>query len=431
MGLRDKYKPTQMSVLKNKIDNEDQLVGSGGNNRPGFLEISQGRNTFRIFPVDDENETFYLMIAKHWITIEDNGEEKRRSVYNSKIHGGTKLDVFEEYISGVKKFLTENEDSNAQEKIKSMTDWKNGITMNTTWVCYANKIGKDKTKTFGILEYGKSVRDGINEIGTFEDENDPIDAEPFTDPDEGVPVIIDYDKTQKEAKNKYSVSIGTKPKPMPLSDEELEEYEKVPTLRSLYRGVYKASDFELACKGLQFFDETNEIGYWETDEWQEKLEKIAAQYKEDKKSKKSDSSKGIDFKKKLEQKKLASKFSKNHEEEEEEDEEEEETEEEEGDEFSSMDRLALKKYILKNKLDIIVKQKHSDEDIRNLIREAISQEVEEEEETEEESEEEPFEGGDDRDDDEEEEEEEKPTKSSAKKPLSLAEIKAKLKSKAK
>lgn len=74
-----------------------------------------------------------------------------------------------------------------------------------------------------------------------------------------------------------------------------------------------------------------------------------------------------------------------YEEEEEETEEPEEEETEEGDGFDDLDRTQLKAYIKKNGLEITVKKSMTDDDIRDLIREAVN---DEEEETEEEAEEE-------------------------------------------
>lgn len=65
-------------------------------------------------------------------------------------------------------------------------------------------------------------------------------------------------------------------------------------------------------------------------------------------------------------------------EEEEADEEEEETEDE-GDQFDEMDRSALKSFIKENELDITVKKSMTDDDIRELIRDAVGEEEEEEE----------------------------------------------------
>ena len=75
--------------------------------------------------------------------------------------------------------------------------------------------------------------------------------------------------------------------------------------------------------------------------------------------------------------KKASKKVEEPEEEEEDDEEaeEEEEDEDEGDEFAEMDRTALKAYIKDNELDITVKKSMTDDDIRDLIRAEVGEEV--------------------------------------------------------
>lgn len=68
---------------------------------------------------------------------------------------------------------------------------------------------------------------------------------------------------------------------------------------------------------------------------------------------------------------------------------EEETTEEEGDEFDKMDRTALKAYIKTNGLDVTVKKSMTDDDIRDLIRQAEADDEVAEEDEEEEVEEKP------------------------------------------
>ena len=60
------------------------------------------------------------------------------------------------------------------------------------------------------------------------------------------------------------------------------------------------------------------------------------------------------------------------EEEETDDEDDSEEEETDGDEFDDMDRKELKHYIKENELEITVKKSMSDDDIRDLIREAVA-----------------------------------------------------------
>lgn len=384
-NLRDKYKATSTSKLKNKIQEENAIVGSS--DRAGYLKIEEGNNKFRIYPAHDaDSGDWYVMVVKHWLTLEDDkGKEIRRTVYNAKQHGGFKKDIFEEYINMSKAHLLSNEDSEATEKIALMTGFKTGLTPSASWVLYASKI-KGDSKEFGMLDINKSTRDGLNKIACFEDEDEPISVEPFTDPDEGVPVTIAYNSKAKNNNEKYAVSVGTKPKAMPLTDEELEDFDKVKPLSTMYSNIYTLEDLTLALEGIRYFDEKHEIGLWDTDEWQEKIEEITEMVKSGKSKKKDEKKTSNVFEKKnKELSKNPTKSSKKNEDEEEDDEEEDDTTKN-GDKFDDMDRDELKEFISENlsgKFKIM--KSDSDDAIREKIREALAEdeEVEDEEEEEE------------------------------------------------
>lgn len=431
MGLRDKFKPVKIATLNSKVAAEDKVIGAGG--RAGFLSIDDGYNKFRIFPVHPggkEDDMFYAMKTVHWVSLEgDGGQMKRFPVLNARVHGNFKRDLFEEYMKGANKWMTENEVDDAADKVKAMTDWKGGISASNSWLCYANKVEGDK-KEFGILEFGKLIRDGLNKIAAFEDSDEPIEVDPFTDPDEGILVIIRSVPKASRPADKYEVSTGRKPQVAKLTDEELEDFSKVKPLRELYQGVYGTTDFEKALEGIRNFDEEHEIGFCDTDEFNTLVEEMQAEVEA------GATKKAKDSKVKAAPSKPTAKRREVEETEEEAEEEAEEAADEEeeaaeGDEFDGLDRSALKKYIAKHELDVKVKTSMTDDDIRNAIREAISTTEEEEpaeEETEEEEEAAPVkkkavkkpveddeeEGGDDED-------EEAP---------SLEEIKARLKKKA-
>lgn len=383
---RDKFKATSTDVLKKKIKEEDETLGTGGG-RSGYHEINDGSNKFRIYPKHPGSETFYEPKTVHWLTVEVDGQPKRRTVFNSVVHGGTKLDVCNEYIRMAKDHLQSTDDDEATEKLSKITDGQQGLLPSTVWVCYADKMTKDGEKTkkkFAQLELKKTMRDGMNKLSLTEDDDEAIVTDPFTDINDGKAVIIS--KEGSGVKTKYSVVLAKNP--TKLTDEELEIFDKVKPLSELFRNVYKKSDFDLACDGLRYFDEENEIGLWETDEWEEMLEKIKKQY-DGKKSPVSEKSSKDD-------KKSTKKASKPVDEDEENDEvvEEEEAEEVGEEEAESeevdldeLDRAGLKGIIKSNSLDIIVKTSMSDDDIREAIRSAVAggeEETEEEEEAEEE-----------------------------------------------
>ena len=245
------------------------------------------------------------------------------------------------------------------------------------------------------------VRDAMNKLAFSEDEDEVIEVDPFTDPDEGLPVMVTYRKNpnKKKGENFYEVSFPKKVSARPLTDEEIEYFMTLKPLNEIL-SKYGMKDFERALEGLQNFDEENEIGLFDDEDWIEHLEEIKAQYDSD------DSEEDSAPKKKTAVKKAVKKaYAKSEEEDEEEekneadDEEENEEEEddeeennEDGDEFDSMDRVALKKYITANGLEISVKKSMSDDDLRNAIRSAAksddadeAEDEEEDDETEEEA----------------------------------------------
>ena len=380
MSLKDKYKATNLNTLKKSVAEEDQNLNSGGG-RTGYHTIEDGQNRFRLYPKHPDAEKFYVMKTVHWVNIEDSeGENKRVGVLNSKVHGGTKLDVFEEYIKMSTTILKDSNDEDAESKIKSLTAWEGGINPSSTWMAYADKITKTTAgtqKEFKILEFKMTVRNDINKIANanLEDSDEPIVIDPFTDPDTGTPITIE--KTGKGTKTKYSTMLGKKE--MPLTEKDLEKLDAATPLHELF--TYSKNEFDKAVEGLQNFDSEHEIGVWETEEWQEKLEEIKAQYDDEKPSKsaKKSSKKVVEDDEEEEDekpKKVTKTITKKkveveeEEETEEEETEEEETEEEKGDQFDEMDRNTLKIYNRDNSLGIIVKPSMSDDDIRNAIREA-------------------------------------------------------------
>ena len=398
-SLRDQFKATQVSDLKKVVQEDDSKIVSGGK-RTDFLEIKDGLNKFRIFPKHPEEKNFYHIRGVHWMTVEDdNGDDVRRTVLNAKSHAGWTKDPIEEYINFVKKNLSSS-DADDANKIKKMVSWNDGITLQTSWICYANKMTKGSPNEFGILEFKKTVRDALNNESIIEDEDESISVDPFTDPDDGKPVLITYNGKAKKAADYYKVQLSKTA--VPLSDDELEKFSKLTPLSQLPMLNYNEEMFELALNGLQHFDAEHEIDLFDTDEFQEIIEELREQFNEVEEKPKS-----------------KSKSTKNQVIEEDEDEEDEDVvedeESEDGDEFDSLDRTELKKYISKNGLDISIKKSMSDDDIRDLIREAINSD-ESDEEVEE---------------DEDESEDETPVKSSSTKPKpkTLEEVKAELRKK--
>ena len=371
-SLRSQLKATSIKRLQKQIDEDNAMVGA--QNSTEYLNLEDGKTVkIRIFPGHPGVQDFYVAKKCYWLSfVGDDGETHRGTVLDSKVHGKTKFDVVEEYVKWAKKKI--GNDADKLEALVGNGPKSNSLNPQYSWLCYADKINGDDQLRAKIWEFKKMVRDAMNKLAFSEDEDEVIEVDPFTDPDEGLPIMVTYRKNpnKKKGENFYEVSFPKKVSARPLTDEEIEYFMTLKPLNEIL-SKYGMKDFERALEGLQNFDEENEIGLFDDEDWIEHLEEIKAQYDSD------DSEEDSEPKKKTAVKKAVKKaYAKSEDDEEEEkdeadDEEEDETEEEndeDGDEFDSMDRVALKKYITANGLEISVKKSMSDDDLRNAIRAA-------------------------------------------------------------
>ena len=406
-SLRSQLKPTKIKSLRKRIDTDDAMVGSSSNE---YLNLEDGKTIkIRIFPAHPGGEDFYIPIKRYWLSFQtDDGEMKRGYVLDSRTHGGTKMDVVDEYVKYAKRKI--GDDADKLEALVGTGPKANSLNPSYTWLCYAAKIVDGEALRAKLWEFKKSVRDLLNKLAMSEDDDEPIEVDPFTDVDEGLPISVTYNKNpnRKKGENYYDVVFPKKVKARPITDEEIEYFMTLKPLNEIL-SRYGMRDFEKALEGLQNFDEDNDIGLFDDDEWLEHLEAIKAQY--DSEDEDDDDNKGRKSSKKKESRKAQKVEDVDDEDEEDEDDEEDEKpkkeskkvepksddddeedgdeddEEEEGDEFDDMDRKALKKYVEKNGLDVTIKKSMDENEIREAIRKALKNSVEEDSDDEEDEEE--------------------------------------------
>ena len=393
-SLRSQLKATSIKRLQKQIDADNEMVGTGSSTE--YLNLEDGKTIkIRIFPGHPGQEDFYIAKKCYWLGFRtDDGEERRGTVLDSKVHGGTKYDVVEEYVKYAKKFI--GNDADKLEALVGTGPKSNSLNPQYSWLCYADRVNGDEQLRAKLWEFKKMVRDAMNKLAFSEDEDEVIEVDPFTDPDEGLPINVTYRKNpnKKKGENYYEVAFPKKVSARPLTDEEIEYFMSLKPLSEVI-GKYGMRDFERALEGLQNFDEDNEIGLFEDDAWLEHLEEIKAQYDADDEEDEAPKKKTTP-KKKTAVKKTAPAPEEDDEDADEaegEDDEEDDAEEQEndGDEFDDMDRSELKKYISKNGLDVSVKKSMSDDDLREAIRAAskVTDDEEEEDDDEVEDNEEP------------------------------------------
>lgn len=349
--LRAKLKATSIKSLRKQVDTENGMMGVGSNE---YLNLEDGKTVrIRIFPAHPGEENFYISKKAYWLTVAGNdGEMRRTQVLDARFHGGSRMDLVDEYVSWAKKKCRNDVDK--LEAITATGPKSESLTPSYSWLCYADVVSEElKPK---LWEFKKMVRDGLNKLAFSEDEDEAIEIDPFTDPDEGLPVLVTYRKNpnRKKGENYYEVAFPKKPQPRALTDKEIEDFLQMKPLSEVLP-KYGIKDFERALEGLQNFDETNEIGLFEDEDWIKHVADVKAQYEE------------------TEEERVTSAPAEPEVDDEEEEEEELEEEEESGDLFARFDRAALKKYIRDKGLEVTVKKSMTDEDLRNAIRAAVNE----------------------------------------------------------
>ena len=423
-NFREKFKATKIKDLKKAVDKDDAMVGVSNND---YLNLEDGKTLkIRIFPAHPGHEQFYVPKKCYWLSFpaEDGGDNKRGTVLDSIVHGGTKMDLVQEYVKYAKKKYGDDDD-----KMETLTGTgmnSNALNPQYSWLCYASIVTPDEELHPKVWEFKKMVRDALNKLAFDEDNDEPIEVDPFTDPDDGLVLAVKYLKkpNKKKGENYYEVDFAKTGKKKEaysraITDEELEAFSRLKPLNEVVPR-YTKKEFDRALEGLQCWDEEFDFNLFDDDEWLEIVEAVKEQYNcssddddEDEKPKKKTvkkTSKKVEEEEDAddeEEKKPAKKSAKKKVEEEPEDSEDEDSEEEEtddeedseeeetdSDEFDDMDRKELKHYIKENELEITVKKSMSDDDIRDLIREAVADSDDEDDSEEEETDE-------DSDDDEE------------------------------
>lgn len=227
-SLRDQFKPTSVKSLRKVAEEDEKMLGISSNE---YLQLEDKKTIkVRIFPAHPGVESFYVRRKCYWLPFQRNdGEMGRTSVNDSVIHGGTKYDLIDEYVKAAKKFI--NGDS---EKLEAITG-RDGLLPSYSWICYADKVQPDTELKAKLWEFRKVVRDALNRLTFTEDDDEAIETDPFTDIDEGLPIMVGYNKNpnRKKGENYYDVAFAKKPTPRPLSDAELEYFSTLSLFESM------------------------------------------------------------------------------------------------------------------------------------------------------------------------------------------------------
>ena len=358
---RSKYRGTSVAKLNEQEDEVNSKIPKQEDGRPGFHQIAEGKNFFRIYPAKEGEDTYVFPKVVSWIPQEvevkdEKGKVKkkveRRPVFNSKIHGNLPYDLVEEYQRIANRKIKEDcqDEELIKKKLWAINNWTSGIGPKKGWIMFPDshsdsKNNEDTKKTFARLEVWDSTYQEMKKKAAALEDDDKEISDPFSDPDTGKLLIIT--KTTKAKKGggtslDYDISIHFKD--VPLTDDELMKFDTVEGLSKHLVKCFKRSDFEKQVEGLKLLDEEHEFGVFDDADFIEILDKLEELVPEDDK-------------------------------------------EEEVLDIEGMDRKALKDLIKSKGLSIKVLPSMSDDKLRELINveltaEEAKEEIDEEEEEE-------------------------------------------------
>lgn len=378
---RSKFKATSLSILKEQEKRVEEVLDlKGDRSRAKYLNLTKGINKIRIYPAHPNTSSYIYPKVVSWVTLvvdkrNEKGEvikdkygnpikeEKRKPIFNSRIHGGTPKDIIEEYLKFCEERFT-NEfpgDKNmVTSKMAPLVDWKRGIRPITSWVFYGKRYGEKEE--FGLFEVTEGVKRQMNKLSITESSDEPISVDPFSDPDEGKALLLEFDP-EAQKQGRYTANIEWRGN-YALSEEELENFLEFEPLEKLLVNSYKVSDFKRSLEGLQRVDSELNINNFAEEKWLDICEEIASYYPEEEEGEEEggeDRAELEDGEEKIEKEETLEELV----------EEKLEETEEEKDTLDLMNREELKKFIKENSLDIKIYTSYSDEHIRGMIRENL------------------------------------------------------------
>ena len=318
MSLLDKYKATSKKTIQDQRADEMEKAGFKHKSMPGYVSFQEGKNILRIFPahIDEDGylkgeDTSYIyakcinMLPISVKQKDDQGNEtveiKMRGIFNPTYHSTVvgKKDLVKKYIDlAEKKFKEELEGSGSaidikkklEEKMNPITGYRaggkfvSGITSQLSYVCYGlitQEYKGDKTKwEFGRCEIKKGIKWALDKIVLESDDSDgSIATEPFTSPIDGLLVQINYDPNNNNPQKRWEGGLYLQnfmPVRFPLTEGQLEEFEKNEPLFKMFHNSYTRKDFEKQIEGLKNFDTMHRIGVFEDSELQDMIKEIDA-----------------------------------------------------------------------------------------------------------------------------------------------------------
>jgi hypothetical protein len=323
--IRKKFAGAKLASLK-ETRKEAEKKSKTGNRWPGHHDIKEGLNMFRFAPPHSPEDPSYFPFRSTWLEcdvpkkdgddkiIEGEFERKNRRIFSAVIHSEVvEKDPIEMYIEKVYELASTITDKKEREKFlypitgfRNNGKWTPGIRPSTNYVAYAWKDDE-----LGRLELYPNIVKEMDKLNMDGSDEEAAEIDCFSDPDNGVSLIITYDPNAEKGKkyivskknwdptpyiNKFGQEKGMEKWNIDrnkerVTDEQLEDFAKKESLRAIYVDVYTLKDFNLALNGLKIFDDKHEYGIFNDESFiiaLKELESLLPEKSEDDKVKDGD-----------------------------------------------------------------------------------------------------------------------------------------------
>jgi hypothetical protein len=313
---RSKWKAAKLSSNLAEKENSKRVFQSYTASTD-FHRIEDGTNTFRLLPPHSPEDPSWVMKAVYWLpALKDERNEQgeltgttvrgRYPIFDSRIHGGTRQDLVDEFIKLARGFAYKKAPKEeAKQLLYPITGyrdkrgtWNPGISVSRSFIAYATK-GEIKPENIGLLEVYQADHDKLEELNFLigDTAGEPITVDLLSDPDEGVcfKIIRQFNKEANKwdrivKRDEFIPPRGLRGEALGRAMEEWQESQKIPDevleklgtmkpLREIFVNAYKYRDFQRALEALKYFDEeTLKLGVFESEEFQEIVKSVDAQY---------------------------------------------------------------------------------------------------------------------------------------------------------
>jgi len=418
----------RIRLMRQETKKNETKLSTGGQRRGSFMSIQdlqEGKTTIRIVK-NEKDEIPFVPFRSTWLEVEeklinlsryhlnniikekklekvlgvkdikdleDKSDEEVREMISNELGAGftrsVNKRVFISKVHGDSDIPDIVEKKRKQGIIRGYRDkqgkWISGIMPSTSYMTHCIDFENRSNGVTRLEIWEKHMNDIEKLYASFDEEDQPLTIDPFSDPKEGIPLVIEKVKNEK---GKFDYIISDKKntsrsgsyldfvKQFELTSEEIDEVNGSQALTDIYMNVYGKRDFELALSGLQLFESKNNINAFESDTFLDIVESIGVKYEDDQKeeTKKAETKK---VEPKVETKKVTEKKVELKADEKKADTKKSDSKKEEissGDDSpygSTIDEL--KKYIADNDLGIRVMSRYTFSDIVEMIDEVLTE----------------------------------------------------------